>query len=30
MKLGVFSVLFSGMGFDKALDFIQKSGLEAI
>jgi sugar phosphate isomerase/epimerase len=30
MKLGVFSVLFGGMGLDKALDFIQKSGLEAI
>ena len=30
MKLGVFSVLFGGMGLDKALQFIQHSGLEAI
>ena len=30
MKLGVFSVLFSAQAFDKALDYIQKSGLQAI
>jgi sugar phosphate isomerase/epimerase len=30
MKLGVFSVLFGGQGLDKALDFIQKAGLQAI
>jgi sugar phosphate isomerase/epimerase len=30
MKLGVFTVLFSGQPFDKALDYIKKSGLEAV
>ena len=30
MKLGVFTVLFGGQPFDKALDYIQKSGLEAV
>jgi hypothetical protein len=30
MKLGVFTVLFGGQPFDKALDYIKKSGLEAV
>jgi len=30
MKLGVFTVLFGGQPFDTALDYIQKSGLEAV
>jgi sugar phosphate isomerase/epimerase len=30
MKLGVFSVLFGGQGLDKALDYIEQAGLEAV
>lgn len=30
MKLGVFTVLFGGMPFEKALDYIAKSGLDAV
>ena len=30
MKLGVFTVLFGGQPLEKALDYIQKSGLEAV
>ena len=30
MKLGVFTVLFAQQPFEKALDYIQKSGLEAV
>jgi sugar phosphate isomerase/epimerase len=30
MKLGVFTVLFGGLPFEKALDYIAKSGLDAV
>ncbi|MDK2902737.1 MAG: hypothetical protein PWQ93_656, partial [Clostridiales bacterium] len=30
MKLGVFEVLFAGMKFEDALDYIVKSGVQAV